>query len=130
MGPAEGGALHDMVTTRRTLLKREPNSKKLVSLGPTFGNSPPCLGCLLTTMGWTKIQVRIGLAMSNRRHQKPNQPPKKPEPKKTLWDSIRTFLERNWKIIVLIFMLLTVMNWVYPLFWPPKANPKPYPRFE
>jgi hypothetical protein len=68
--------------------------------------------------------------MSKRRHQKRNQSPKKAEPKKTLWDSVRLSLDKNWKLIKLIFMLLTLLAWIYCHFWPAQAKPQPPPRFE
>jgi hypothetical protein len=119
-----------MVTTRKPLLSREPDSKKGLNLSPTSGNSPPCSGCLPVKRR-TKVQIRIGLVVINHRRQKSKQPPEKPKPKKTFWDFVRRFLAKNWRIITLIFMVLTVFYWIYSI-WSAKGKTasEPRPRYE
>ena len=125
-----------MVTTKtnRTLLDREPDFKKFVSLSPTSSNSPPRSGCL-SVLGWTKIQTRIGLAISKCRRQKPKESPKNPKPKKSFWDSVRVFSAKNRDILALFTAIITLLAFAFMVYThltsaQSKPEIKPRPRFE
>ena len=52
------------------------------------------------------------------------------KPKKSHWDSLRDFLSKNLDIIAVIFMLLTLLFWIWSSYTRSRPETQRKPRFE